>query len=202
MIRKDCDYIAGSFDRCLDCKYLGVGCDGPRTSTMSNDRWLWWIKALKQKRGYTNDAIVEGTGLSKGTINNIFSGANKDVKRTTAGILEDFLIGSDGKWPCPIDSNTDREVIYEDKPETLAMLNERNIQVENLRRNYDELRASVDKEIALIRAEKDSDVAEYRELNNYMKDQVKLKDRYVADLWQLVKDLQVEIRILRGEGKT
>lgn len=182
MIRKDCDYIAGSFDRCLDCKYLGVGCDGPRTSTMSNDRWLWWIKALKQKRGYTNDAIVEGTGLSKGTINNIFSGANKDVKRTTAGILEDFLIGSDGKWPCPIDSNTDREVIYEDKPETLAMLNERNIQVENLRRNNDELRASVDRELERIRAEYKEDIEEYKALVAHMRTQVNRKDDYIDRL--------------------
>ena len=197
MVRKDCEYIAGSFDRCLDCKYLGVGCDGPRTSTMSNERWLWWVKALKQKRGYTNAAIVEGTGLSKATIENIFAGVNKDVKRTTAGMLEDFLIGSDGKWPCPIDSNTDREIIYEDKPETLAMLNERNIQVENLRRNFDALRSSTDKELERVRLEYADDIAEYKALVVHMREQVVKKDSYIADFWQLVKDLQAELRTVR-----
>lgn len=201
MVRKDCNYIAGSFDRCLDCKYLGAGCDGPRTSTMSNERWLWWVKALKQKRGYTNAAIVEGTGLSKATIENIFSGVNKDVKRTTAGMLEDFLIGSDGKWPCPIDSNTDREVIYEDKPETIAMLNERSIQVENLRRNFDDLKNSSDKELSQVREEYAEDIKEYKELVAHMREQVRLKDGYIADFWQLVKDLQTELRLSRGEKK-
>lgn len=163
MITKNCDYIAGSFDRCLECKYLGMGCSGPRTSSMSNDRWLWWMKALKQKRGFTNDAIVEGTGLSKGTVANIFSGVNKDVKRTTAGMLEDFLIG-DGKWPCPIDATGDKEVIYEDKPETIAMLNERNIQVENLRRNYDDIKASADRELERVRKDYEDRIEEYREI--------------------------------------
>lgn len=180
MIRKNCDYIAGTFDRCLDCKYLGNGCDGPRTSTMSNDRWLWWVRALKQKRGYTNAAIVEGTGLSKATIENIFSGVNKDVKRTTAGMLEDFLIGSDGKWPCPIDSNTDREIVYEDKPETLAMLAERGIQVENLRRHNDEIQASIDHELERVRAENLETVRILRERIEWLVEQSRKKDEQLA----------------------
>lgn len=200
MIRKDCDYIAGSFDRCLECKYLGAGCDGPRTSTMSSERWLWWIKALKQKRGYTNDAIVEGTGLSKGTVNNIFSGNNKDVRRTTAGILEDFLIGSSGSWPCPIDSNTDREVLYEDRPETIAMLTERSIQVENLRRMLDQTRQSHDRELELAHKAHKDDVAEYKELVAHMRAQVAVKDGYIADFWALVKDLQEELRRTRSDS--
>lgn len=180
MIRKDCDYIAGTADRCLDCRYLGNGCDGPRTSTMGNDRWLWWIKALKQKRGYTNAAIVEGTGLSKATIENIFSGANKDVKRTTAGMLEDFLIGSDGKWPCPIDSNTEREVVYQDKPETIAMLAERGIQVENLRRNYDDVCARSEHEMERVRKEYEETIRILRERVDWLVEQSRKKDEQLA----------------------
>ena len=199
MIRKDCDYIAGTFDRCLDCQYLGNGCDGPRTSTMSSERWLWWMKALKHKRCLTNAQIVAGTGLGKATVENIFSGVNKDVMRTTAGILEDFLIGSNGKWPCPIDANSDREVIYQDKPETLAMLNERSIQVENLRRNYDALRNLTDKELEHIRAENAASIEEYKQLVAHMRKQVNLKDGYIAEFWKLIKDLMNELRTLRGE---
>lgn len=182
MIRKDCDYIGGTFDRCLDCKYLGVGCDGPRTSTMSNDRWLWWVKALKQKRGYTNAQIVLGTGLSKATVENIFSGVNKDVKRTTAGMLEDFLVGSDGKWPCPIDVTQDKDVVYEDRPETIAMLQERAIQIENLRRNYDEMRASVDREMERVRIEYEEDIQFYKEHIALLRGQIARKDDYIDRL--------------------
>lgn len=179
MITKNCDYIAGSYDRCLECQYLGTGCAGPRTTTMSNDRWLWWMRALKQKRKFSNDAIMEGTGLSKGTIANIFSGVNKDVMRTTAGILEDFLIG-DGKWPCPIDATGDKEVIYEDKPETIAMLNERSIQIENLRRENDELRGSVDREMMRVRDEYGETIRALRDRIEFLVEQSRRKDEQLA----------------------
>lgn len=176
------DYISGSFDRCHDCIYMGNGCSGPRTTAMSFDRWVWWIKLLKQKRGYSNADCVEGTGLSKGTIDNIFSGKLKDVSRSTAGLLEDFLIGGAAKWPCAMDLNKDKEVVYEDRPETLEALRVRSEQVENLRRHLDEFKAIMDKEVATVRGEYESDVQFYKEHIAMMREQIKRKDDYIDRL--------------------
>lgn len=170
MIRKDCNYVTGAYDRCLECQYLGNGCDGPRTTSMSNERWLWWIKALKQIRGLSNADCVDGTGLGKATIDNIFAGNIKDVKRSTVGILEDFLIGSSGKWPCAMDLNADKDVVYMDKPETLAELEQRRAQVENLRTQV-----------------------------VFQREQIKTKDNYIAEFWSLVKELQQQLKHLREE---
>lgn len=178
-MRKNCEYIPGAYDRCLDCKYLGNGCDGPRTTSMSNERWLWWVKALKQLRGYSNQQCVEGTGLAKSTIDNIFAGNNKDLKRSTAGILEDFLIGSSGAWPCAMDLNEEKDVVYMDTPETHAMLQERGIQVENLRRHLDEFKTIMDKEVATVRSEYEDDVAFFKEQIVFYKDQIHRKDEYI-----------------------
>lgn len=179
MKKTDCNYVSGAYDRCLECQYLGNGCDGPRTTSMSNERWVWWVKALKTLRGYTNQDCIEGTGLSKATIESIFAGNLKDVKRSTVGMLEDFLIGSSGTWPCAMDLNKDKDVVYMDKPETIAMLQERAIQVENLRRNYDDIKDSVDREMERVRTEYIDDIKFYREHIQLLRDQLKRKDRYI-----------------------
>ena len=170
------------FDRCLKCDYLGNGCSGPRTNAMSFDKWVCWVKSLKQKRGYSNADCVDGTGLSKGTIDNIFTGKLKDVSRSTAGMLEDFLISGAAKWPCAVDLNKGREVVYEDRPETLNALRERTERLENLRKHLDELRGLMDEEIATVRAEYEGDISFYKEQIEMMREQMKRKDDYIDRL--------------------
>ena len=126
------DYITGSFDRCLECIYLGNGCGGPRTTSMSFERWLFWIKALKQKRGLSNADCAEGAKLSKGTVDNIFAGKHKDVSRFTAGALENFLIGDNSSWPCAMDIKHD-EVVYIDRAETIEALAQKTQELEAVR---------------------------------------------------------------------
>lgn len=131
-----CNYTLGSYDRCLECTYLGNGCDGPRTTSMTTERWCQWCRALKELRGYTNAYIASSTGLSETTIERIMAGkASQDIMRFTAGKLEDFLIGSSGQWPCAIEVHEGKEIVYMDSPNTLALLAERADQIEHLRRD-------------------------------------------------------------------
>lgn len=171
-MRKHCEYIPGAYDRCLDCQYLGNGCDGPRTTSMSNERWLWWVKALKQLKGYTNQDCIDSTGLSKGTIENIFSGNSKDIMRSTVGILEDFLIGSSGKWPCAMDINVDKNIVYQDRPETIEMLAMRGAEIDTLRHHLDELREIMNKEVDKVREESQAKI-------DFLKDQIQKKDAQI-----------------------
>lgn len=183
------DYISGSFDRCLECDYLGNGCSGPRTNVMAFEVWMCWVKALKHKHGYSNADCVEGTGLSKGTIENIFTGKLKDVSRSTAGMLEDFLVGGAAKWPCAMKLVTNKEVVYEDGPETLEQLRvareqikEKDTQIENLRRKYNEVCDSVDLEMQRVRAEYEDDIKEYKALVALLREQINRKDDYIDRL--------------------
>lgn len=128
-----CNYTLGAYDRCLACTYLGNGCDGPRTTSMTTERWCHWCRALKELRGYTNAYIANSTGLSETTIERIMAGkASQDIMRFTAGKLEDFLIGSSGQWPCAIEVNEGKEIVYMDSPNTLALLAERADQIAHL----------------------------------------------------------------------
>jgi len=93
----------GPFDKCLSCQYLGNGCSGPRTTAMTSDRYLMWMKELRKLRGVNNQTIADKTGLSKTTVDDFFAGRRKDIGRITAGMMEDFLIGNAAKWPCAME---------------------------------------------------------------------------------------------------
>lgn len=185
-----CEQIspAGPFDACLACEFLGNGCSGPRTNAMDHERYVVWMKALKQKRGASNQDCADGTGLSKASIDDFFAGRRKTVARDTAGKLEDFLVGS-GKWPCAMQLVKNKEVVYEDRPETLEQLRiareqlkEKETQIENLRFNYSEVRDSVDREMERVRAEYEDDIKEYKALVALLRDQITRKDDYIDRL--------------------
>ena len=148
---KDIYMKGGSFERCLKCTYLGNGCDGPRTSSMSTERWCEFVFMLKKLRGYTNTRIAESTGISEASVERIMAGTYpKDIRRSTAGAIEDFLIGSKGHYPCAMDS---APVVYQDTPETLAKLERLRTDKQMLQHTIEAMQASTEHEIALVREE-------------------------------------------------
>lgn len=164
--------LEGSFDRCLACPHLGNGCSGPRTTAMSFERWLVWIKALKQLRlsqGWRagNASIAEAVGLSKNTVDNIFSGKQKDVSRTSAGLIEDYLIGGGkDKWPCAIDIQIEQSMVYVDRPETLASLDSKTAEVAELKQLLSNIHASYQDELEKVRSDDQRKIDYLRQQND------------------------------------
>lgn len=175
------DFTTGPFDECLQCSFLGNGCSGPRTTCMPHERYIEWLKALKKLRGYTNQDIADGTGLSLASVNDIFAGRRKDISRTSAGLLEDFLIGP-GKWPCAMKLAEGKEIVYEDRPETLEVLRRSEETIARLRTNYTELSNNMNSEMERVRAEFEDDIKEYKALVAHMREQVHRKDDYIDRL--------------------
>lgn len=190
------DHIPGSYDKCLTCDFLGAGCSGPWTNGMAADRYISWLKALRNRRkaegrDVSSQAIADAKGLSKSTVDDIFAGRRKDISRTTAGLIEGYLIGDDTKWPCAMELNKDKNIVYQDRPDTLSALQERTTQVENLRRHLDEFKAVMDKEVATVRAEYEDDINSLEEDVKFLKEQIAFyreqiarKDKYIDVLME------------------
>lgn len=185
------DFLTGPFDNCLGCHFLGDGCSGPRTTCMPHERYVEWLKALKRLRNCTNQDIADGTGLSKATIDDFFAGRRKSISRETAGLLENFLIG-EGKWPCAMKLVTDKEVIYEDRPETLEALRLRTEQFEHLRQDHTKLQDTVDRELERVHKNHEDEVTFYRSIIDHLKEQVLHKDGQLARKDQYI-DILTEI---------
>lgn len=183
------DFITGPFDECLKCPYLGNGCSGPRTTCMTHERYVEWLRALKKLRNYTNQDISDGTGLSKATVDDIFAGRRKDISRATAGLLEDFLIGV-GKWPCAMKLAEGKEIIYEDRPETIDALRVRSEQYESLNNEYREARERFEREFERFRAEHEEEKKFYKERMEFLTNQIRNKDAQIAR-----KDVYIDLLI-------
>ena len=179
----------GPFDVCIECSHRAVACSGPRTTAMGHDRYVVWMKRLFDKWGGTRQQLADITGVSKSTIDDFFAGRRKDISRTTAGLLEDILIGGDAKWPCAMLLDSEKEIVYEDRPETLEALRlnmesnqQKDIQIQNLRKNYEEAREDFEREMERVRADYDDNIKEYKELVAHMRLQVNRKDEYIDRL--------------------
>lgn len=195
-------YVGGPFDNCMKCEYLGNGCSGPRTTAMTHERYMEWLKSLKKLRGVTAQQIADNAGLAKTTVDDIFAGRRKDIGRTTAGMMEDYLIGGAAKWPCAMELSKDKNVVFEDRPETLDALRAKTDEAEALRQQCAEIRGNVDREMERVRAEYEDDVHFYREQIALLRDQLRRKDRYIDILIETASkggDLKA-VKIDPGKG--
>ena len=179
----------GPFDVCIECSRRAVACSGPRTTAMAHDRYVTWMKRLFDKWGGTRQQLADITGVSKSTIDDFFAGRRKDISRTTAGLMEDVLIGGDAKWPCALLLDSEKEIVYEDRPETVEALRfnmelnrQKDGQIEDLRQTFKEAQEHHVQEVERIRADYEEEIKEYKELVAHMRTQVDRKDDYIDRL--------------------
>ena len=107
----------------------------------------------------------------------------------TAGLLEDALIGGDSKWPCAMWLDSDKEIVYQDRPETLEALRinmeanqDKDAQIIGMQQSIEELKADHEKMVAQLKSEHADDIKEYRELVAHLRTQIDRKDDYIDRL--------------------
>ena len=142
-------YTPGAYDKCISCEFLGKGCDGPRTTSMTVDRWCVFMRQIKEYKRLTNEEVADGSGISLPTVEKIMaSNAPNDLRRSTVTCVENFLIGTSGTYPCPY------ELLSKDEAATIRReLEIRNTQVAELNRAIENIHTSYKEEMDQIRAE-------------------------------------------------
>jgi len=145
---------SGPYDKCLTCDYLGTRCDGPRTTSMALERWTVWCRALKDKKGLTNEEIAEKAEVSSSTVARIMRGdVDKDIKRWTVAAIESVLIGSSGAYPCAMELEAELPPLAKELEEKSAELSAKTLEADQLRVTLEEIHASYEKELNTLRAE-------------------------------------------------
>lgn len=164
------EFLTGPYDECLACPYLKNGCSGPRTNAMTLPRWIVWIKDVMKRFGIKASHIARDTFLSKSTVDDILAGRRKDISRDTCCIIENYVLG-DGKWPCPMLLAEDKDVVYQDRPETLEILRAR-----------DEELIEKCKQLDAAKAAYESDLQQYKDQIHHLYTQIDRKDDYIDRL--------------------
>lgn len=100
-MRKKNVYAEKPYNRCLSCPHRKVRCDGPRTACLPLDRWCEYMRDLKEINGLTNQDISDASGVSVKTIERLMAqDSSQDIRRETARMIENAIIGSSSKYPC------------------------------------------------------------------------------------------------------
>lgn len=168
-------YTPGAYDKCIVCQFRGHGCDGPRTTSMSVDRWCMLMRRLKEEAGYTNEEVADGTGISLKTVQKIMAGSvETDLRASTMTAIEGFLFGTSGTYPCPLELIPEQEATAALKKELAEALEE----LENAKRALEDMRVAHHKELDAVRADAQKKI-DYLKLEN---------DRKSAMIDKLLKD--------------
>lgn len=100
-MKKQNDFSAKPYNRCLSCPHRKVRCDGPRTSGLELARWCEYMRDMKEVNGLTNAYIAEVADVSIKTVERIMAlNADQDIRRDTARRIENVIIGSTNTYPC------------------------------------------------------------------------------------------------------
>ena len=153
------DFSAKPYNRCLSCAHRQIRCDGPRTSAMDLHRWCEFMRDMKEINGLTNSYIAEKSGVSLKTIERLMAqNIDQDIMRETARRIEDAIIGSSNQYPCIL--------AYEENiPQDTQKLNDALRELERAmndnkenRQLLDNIHASYNAEMQLIRDEAKSKI--------------------------------------------
>jgi len=140
------------YNRCLSCHHRQVRCDGPRSSAMPLARWCEFMRDMKELNGLTNADIAEKSGVSIKTIERLMAlNSDQDIMRETARLIEDAIIGSSNQYPCYL---AFEETVPEDKQklnDALRDLERALDDNEDYRQALDNIHASYNAEMQLIR---------------------------------------------------
>jgi|GEM_PF-3987623 len=157
------------YDKCLFCPNLGVSCDGPNFLAMTNERRIEWAQKRKNDIGKTNAQIAEESGIPKGTIDRILSGHGGDVRISTmAPILKTLVGGTWGQYPCH-----DPEGAQIDEGSAKRMLEDKDAEIERLRRQLGSVHESYAAELRTVREEAQRKI-------DFVKEDIKARDSRIA----------------------
>lgn len=143
------------YNRCLNCQHrTEKRCDGPRSSAMTLHRWCEFMRDMKEANRLTNAYIAEKSGVSIKTIERLMAlNSEQDIMRETARRIEDAIIGSSNQYPCYL-------AFEENVPQTSEKLNDATRELEraladneDYRKALDNIHASYNAEMQIIRDE-------------------------------------------------
>lgn len=103
------------YEKCLKCKQLGNGCDGPNLLNMDTPELGQWCNELRKMRGKTYDGVTAETGMSKTAVYGFLTSANHECRIDTARSVAKILIGGNcDDNPCGNVTNSEKAA-YEEK---------------------------------------------------------------------------------------
>ena len=142
------------FNKCFECRSFRSGCSGPNLSVMGIARACEFLQMARIFLDYTYQEVSDGTGVSLATVKRILTGKISNPDFFSISAISVFLLGDpSGKYPCAIPntlSNPDNEIKLNN---ALIELERAMNDNKDYRHALDNIHASYNAEIQMIRDE-------------------------------------------------
>jgi len=103
------------YEKCLTCKQLGAGCDGPNLLLMDTAELGQWCNELRKLRKMTYDGVTAEAAMSKTAVYGFLTSANHECRIDTCRSVAKVLIGGNyDDNPCGNVSNSEKAA-YEER---------------------------------------------------------------------------------------
>lgn len=153
-MKKRSEFTDKPYNRCLSCPHRKVRCDGPRTAGLTLDRWCEYMRDMKEINGLTNAKISEISGISVKTIEKLMAGnPDSDIRRDTARLIENAIVGSTSKYPCYLAFEEENQPDAQKLNDAMRDLERAMADNKDYRAALDNIHASYNAEMEKIRAD-------------------------------------------------
>ena len=155
------------YNMCVACTHIGKQCDGPNFLAMEMPRLCEWCRLRKEHlhhmdAKWTNAYIADQSGLSKISVDRFLSGNVDDLKTSTISkIIKVLVNGSWGQYPCAMVAD-EKEPVYIPDPALIERCDR-------------------------LQADLDAARADDREKIGFLKEQMAVKDKLLAERYSFLK---------------
>lgn len=164
------------YNLCVACANIGKRCDGPNFLAMEMPRLSEWCRLRKDylhrlDPKWTNAYIADRAGVSKVSIDRFLSGNVDDIKTSTiARILRVLVDGTWGQYPCTMAAD-EKEPVYIPDPALIERCDR-------------------------LQADLDAARADDRQKIDFLKEQMAVKDKLLAERYDFLKRKDTAIATL------
>lgn len=164
------------YNLCVACPNIGKRCDGPNFLAMEMPRLSEWCRLRKDylhrlDPKWTNAYIADRAGVSKVSIDRFLSGNVDDIKTSTiARILRVLVDGTWGQYPCTMAAD-EKEPVYIPDPALIERCDR-------------------------LQADLDAARADDRRKIDFLKEQMAVKDKLLAERYDFLKRKDTAIATL------
>ncbi len=157
------------YEKCLTCKQLGNGCDGPNLLLMETAELGQWCNELRKLRGKTYDGVTAEASMSKTAVYGFLTSASHECRIDTCRSVAKALIGGNcDDNPCGNVTNSEKAA-YEEKIR----------QLEGEIRWHDDKIAYLEKDNAAMQTLITNTNKRHADSQNFMRMQIKGKNKAI-----------------------
>lgn len=170
------------YNICLICEFISASCDGPNIEAMDYKRWSEWANDYLRQTGKSKSELAKKIDMPLSTLSHALSGNGYDIRADTKNKITNGLLGiCKGRFPCQLAAMLMSGEGLEES--------EDGAKIAELRAEIDQLNEEINRITTATEARMEETKREFQAKIDYLKEQVAIRDKYLAEKNETINKL-------------